>query len=270
MYANTFHQFVKELSELTHAQKVKLLRTLQNDVDANEVVSIIERLIEEVHHCPHCESDIFSNWGSAHGLQRYRCKSCNKTFNALTGTPLSRLRKKDQWIQFANCLLNGFSVRKSAAICDVDPTTAFRWRHRFLALPAEQKSEHLTGIVEDDEVFFRRSEKGSRNIQGRKPRKRGMKTKSNSELVPVFMALDRAGHEFDTVLPKLDKNLIQAELEHLIDQDALLCTDGSMLYKEFAKKHQITHKRIVSVKKQRVLEKVYHIQTLNNYAMRLK
>jgi transposase-like protein len=30
----------------------------------------------------------------AHGLQRYRCVDCARSFNALTGTPLARLRHR--------------------------------------------------------------------------------------------------------------------------------------------------------------------------------
>ena len=33
----------------------------------------------------------------ANRLQRYRCKGCRVTFNALTGTPLARLHKRELW-----------------------------------------------------------------------------------------------------------------------------------------------------------------------------
>ena len=42
----------------------------------------------------------------------------------------------------------------------VAPSTAFRWRRRFLALPQSVKSRALIGIAEADETFLLRSNKG--------------------------------------------------------------------------------------------------------------
>jgi len=44
--------------------------------------------------CPHCASEHVIRHGQANGLQRYRCRECSKTFNAVTGTPLNRLHKR--------------------------------------------------------------------------------------------------------------------------------------------------------------------------------
>jgi DNA-directed RNA polymerase subunit RPC12/RpoP len=43
--------------------------------------------------CPHCASRAIVHWGKASALPRYRCKGCQRTFNALTKTPLAGLRK---------------------------------------------------------------------------------------------------------------------------------------------------------------------------------
>ena len=48
--------------------------------------------------CPHCGGREVTLWGKASGVPRYRCKSCGRTFNALTKTPLAHLRKKDKWL----------------------------------------------------------------------------------------------------------------------------------------------------------------------------
>ena len=84
--------------------------------------------------CPHCRSTAVYKWGSANGLRRYRCKinDCGKTFNALTGTPLAQLHKRELWGAHAQALVDGISLRKVAERIDIDLTTAFRWRHRFL------------------------------------------------------------------------------------------------------------------------------------------
>ena len=46
--------------------------------------------------CPYCDAKEVRPWVRASGLARYRCTDCRRTFNALTGTPLARLRHKDR------------------------------------------------------------------------------------------------------------------------------------------------------------------------------
>ena len=53
----------------------------------------------EARGCPHCASQDLVLWGHASGLPRYRCGDCRRTFNALTGTAMANLRKKE--LEFA-------------------------------------------------------------------------------------------------------------------------------------------------------------------------
>jgi len=64
-------------------------------------------------------------------------------------------------------MLLGLSLRESAKrMQDISHTTLFFWRHKILSAIAQM-------VVQMDETYFLYSEKGSRHIQGRKPRKRG-------------------------------------------------------------------------------------------------
>ena len=112
----------------------------------------IELGVDEARRCPHCVSEGAVSRGMARGLRRYQCKGCGRTFNALTGTPLSGLHHKERWLSFGASLAKGETVKASAARCDVAVSTAFRWRHRFLAA-ARSDSEVLKGIVEADETY---------------------------------------------------------------------------------------------------------------------
>ena len=80
--------------------------------------------------------------------------------NALTKTPMAHLRKKEKWLDHARAMIEGKSLAKTAQLCGVHPTTAFRWRHRFLRAPAVNKPRSLSGIVEADETFVLESFKG--------------------------------------------------------------------------------------------------------------
>ena len=57
-------------------------------------------------------------------------------------------------------MIEGKSLAKTAELCGVHPTTAFRWRHRFLGAPAADKPRKLSEIVEADETFILESFKG--------------------------------------------------------------------------------------------------------------
>ena len=131
-------------------------------------------------------------------------------------------------------------MRKSASSCGVAVSTAFRWRHRFLRAPAANKPDKLSGIVEADEAFFRRSYKGSRRWTrpspdleppSRQARHRGVRTGRRgtalNELVPVLVVRDRNRTTSDAVLADLKAETIGRHLLPLLAPDALLCTDAS-------------------------------------------
>jgi transposase-like protein len=90
---------------------------------------------------------------------RFRCKSCGRTFNGLTKTPMAHLRKKEKWPAHARAMIEGKSLAKTAQLCGAPPTTAVRWRHLFLRARAN-KPRSLSGIVEADETFILESFKG--------------------------------------------------------------------------------------------------------------
>ena len=160
MKAEEFRAMAAELEKLTPHQRNLLTERLQEIGHVQAVHTLIESRALAVPVCPKCGHDEIALWGSASGLQRYRCAACKATFNALTGTPLARLRHKDKWLDYAQQMVEGQSVRKSAKACDVHRNTAFRWRHRFLTLPDQQKATSLVGIAEVEGPFFLEPENG--------------------------------------------------------------------------------------------------------------
>ena len=185
---------------------------------SESVAVMAERRVESTG-CPHCRGQKLQRWGRASGLPRYRCGDCRRTFNALTGTPLARLHKKDRWTDQATALMTGESVAKAAVRCGVAYTTAFRWRHRFLSAPALDKPTCLTGIVEADETFILESFKGKRSDLPRPARKRGGKAAKaglSAEQIPVLVARDRNGATTDAVLPKLNRASVTAALAGVV------------------------------------------------------
>ena len=271
MEARQFSRLIASIEQLTFAQKKRLIDYLKQNTLASESIEIIEDSFDKSQHCPHCDSEKLQRWGSASDLQRYRCKACKKTFNALTKTPLAHLRHKDKWLTYSKCLNEYHTIRTAASKCKIDKTTSFRWRHRFLERPTQNKTTKMTGIVEADETFFTLSYKGNRNITHRKPKKRGQSNKrEKDERTSVLIVRDRNGTVADFVLEHIEKEKIHECLKPLIGQEVVLCTDGSSIYQSFAKKEDIPHKRLIASSNIRVIDKIFHIQNLNAYMSRLK
>src|SRR4051812_31235016 len=156
-----FEVLLRLVERLGGEQRAALGRALASASGEPEAGRLLEEAFAAAPCCPHCGAERLRRGGHASGLRRYRCQACRKTFNALTGTSLARLRKKACWLRYGEALAAGVSLTKAAAHCGVHLTTSFRWRHRFLRAPAAAR-EALGGVVEADETFFRRPPKGSR------------------------------------------------------------------------------------------------------------
>ena len=192
--------------------------------------------------CPYCAGREIVGWGRSDGLLRFRCKACGRTFNVLTKTPMAHLRKKEKWLDHARAMIEGKSLAKTAALCGVHPTTAFRWRHRFLRAPAEDKPRMLRGIVEADETFILESFKGRWSDLPRKARKRGGTAGpagAYQDNIPILVARDRKGATFDAVLPQDDSAAIAAALTGVVTSGNHLVGDGGKPLAAFARNAKI-------------------------------
>jgi transposase-like protein len=273
MKAKEFQTLAKALEKLTRHQRKLMAERLEKIGNAEAVNTLIESRASEMPACPKChQHEKIAKWGTVSGLQRYRCAVCKTTFNALTGTPLARLRKKEKWLEYAKQMTEGTSVRKSAAACDVHRNTAFRWRHRFLALPDGLKAKSLVGIAEADETYFLESFKGKKRGMPRVAHKRGTKAKkpgTSDEQIPVLVARDRAGHTADFVLEAVDKEHVWIVLAPLLAEDSILCTDGSKTLTAVAESIGVTH-HAVNLSAGIRVDGPWHVQNVNAYHSRLK
>jgi len=241
--------------------------------DAVETISEIVHRKVEVQGCPHCASSDIAAWGRASGLPRYRCKACRKTFNALTKTPMAGLHKKQEWLEHAEAMIEGASLAKTANRCNVHPTTAFRWRHRFLAALSGDKPKALKGIVEGDETFILESFKGRQSDLPRPPRKRGGKAAKrglSAEQIPIVVLRDRQGATIDAVLPKLNRASMQAELGDVLTGADTFCCDGGKSIVAFARAAGVPVHVLPAPGGPRPDAPQLHINNVNGYHGRLK
>jgi len=241
-------------------------------VPADSLAGTVHRRVESMG-CPHCQSHEIVLWGSASALPRYRCKGCGRTFNALTKTPLARLRKKSKWQEQSRAMIDGTSIAKAAERCGVHFTTAFRWRHRFLTSISLDKPKTLHGIVESDETFILESYKGKRSDMPRAPRKRGGKAAKrglSAEQIPVLVARDRSGATTDAVLPKLNRVSITAALGGVVTPANQFCCDGGTAIVSFARRAAIPAHVVPAPGNPSPEAPDFHINNVNAYHSRLK
>lgn len=272
MKAQDYQAFVEQLNALTQAQRDALLAALKSKASSDDALALIETRFAADPVCCHCGAKRFGTWGHANALRRYKCKECNRTFNALTGTPLAQLHCRDKWLAYAAAMVDGLSLRKAAERCDIDLTTSFRWRHRFLKAPKLIKAAAVTGIVEADETFIRKSSKGSRRLIRRARKRGGEGAKSGlsaDDYDPVLIVRDRHSATTDTILPDLTAETFDRELKPIVAKDAVLVSDGRDAYAAFAHVRAILHVPIYASRGEHTYEG-FHIQNVNGYVALLK
>lgn len=259
------------LEKLTRSQRKALateLAALESKMASTEVV---ESQVPAQPVCPHCASRQVVKNGSASGLQRFKCRHCERTFNALTGTPLAHLHQRGKWLEHAAALRDGLSLNQVTDRLDIAQSTAFRWRHRFLAVAKNTQARQLVGIAEADETYFLHSGKGQRQL-GRKPRHRGGKASkrgASKEQIPVLIARDRAGATANLILSSTSGADIGAALKPLLPEDVILCTDGSSALAAAARELGVEHHAINVLAGVRV-EGAWHVQNVNAFGSRMR
>ena len=224
--------------------------------------------------CPHCAGREIVGWGRSHGLLRFRCKSCGRTFNTLSQDadgasaqegPLARSRARDD---------RGQEPGKTAALGGNHSTTAFRWRHRFLRAPASDKPRGLERNRRSGRNLRSQSFKGRRSDLPRKARRRGGGTARHPGLhqdnIPILVARDRNGATFDAILAQVDGASVSLALAGIVTPGNPLIGDGGKAIATFARRAGIAFHTVPSPGKPSPAAPRLHINNVNAYHGRLK
>ncbi len=269
----SIEDIVNIIPRLNHDDRIRLQKVLNKISDSEKICDSIELQQEGHRHCPYCKSTNVYRHGSFSGLQRYKCIDCSKTYNSLTKSPLAHLRKRELWLSYLDCMLSSMTIRKCASELGINIKTAFRWRHKITSLMCKTEEEPLNGIIEADETYFKKSDKGSRKLK-RPPHLRGNNSKKrglSKDKVCVLVARDRAqkSKEYITGLGPVKGKWLDRVLLDKIAPDSILVTDGLPSYSSFCTKNHINHE-VVMNKEGKRKNGSFHIQNVNSYHSRLK
>lgn len=228
--------------------------------------------------CPHCGCLETVKYGRQEGRQRYKCKTCGKTFSLTTNTILYKTHKSlSTWEKYLDCMVRCLPLRECAEICHIKLPTAFYWRHKILdTLRKMQEKVNLKGVVEADETFFGLSFKGNhKKSKVKLPRKSKERAQSASkrglsrELVCVSGAINLNGLSVAKVsnLGKPGLQDFRNVLGERIEEESLLVTDSHSAYKKFAEEIDVNH---IPIKPGRHTNGAFNIQKMNAYHGLLK
>ena len=273
MKDDLYNQLLAEIEALTEAQVDELIESLHLCKDTNAVTRLITARLAEQHGCPYCHSTNVVKNGKARGTQRFMCRPCGKSFSPLTGTPLHRLHNKEKLLDNAACMVDGLSIRKTAARLGFTVDKTFRWRHKFLGFIRLQQPAGMTGIVEADETKFPLSFKGQRKGLPRAAKKRSGKLKDGEggEQVTIIVALQRGSRKvFDHVLPDGTAKSMTEALRPVLGPGTVLSTDGNAAYWTVAKELKVQSGHFVSSYHGKGGKGAWHVQSVNRYDSSLK
>lgn len=182
----TYNSVKADLLTLSELNKVSLFNFLSEILSASPLTltECREARFAKGQICPHCEDNRVIKFGKMGTKQRYKCKSCNRTFNDSTKSALAKSHVPlNSCLEYAKCMALGLSIRNSTERINVGVKTAFYMRHKILdAIRLYLGVGTLEGIVEMDEIFFAESFKGNHLKSGfvmpRTSRKRGKEVKT--------------------------------------------------------------------------------------------
>ena len=311
----TFQELLNQFNEMDDEQKARFLGACIGSVNMQKeyITSMpIPSAKPSKSTLPTVENNRFQNGrvcpvcGSVHVVrnghikndkdtQRYLCRDCGKSFVISSNSVVAKTHKDlNVWFQYIDCMLEHYSVRKSARICGIHRNTSFIWRHKILdALTEMQEQIKLHNIVEADETYFELSFKGNHSKQldfdmGRKAHHRGKgadgthwdnekkkvvadkkKRGLSTNQVCVPCAVTRNGLSVAKIgkLGKVDKATLETILGNKLRNQSVLCTDSERAYRPFAETKEI---KLVQIKDHETKNGIYHINTINNYHSRLK
>jgi transposase-like protein len=261
---------IKTLVErLTEEEKIELIHLLNEGITTDKIVGIskvVSRDRKTV--CPHCQSvDIYGH-GKYRGRNRYKCRSCHKTFNENTGTAISGIKKLSEFQSYIKLLLDSVSIRKAAKKLHVNVFTIFTWRHKLLSALTSVNESDFIGIVESDDKQMNINEKGNKQLSRegfKRPSDRQTKRGISNDKISVIVATDRQKNSVMKVAKRgrIDVKSIEKAIGNQVQTDNVFCSDSHPSIIAWAASKQLEHHCFVA-SKQHVKDKCYHIQHVNS------
>ena len=233
-----------------------LKEILGNKLTDKSTISKLAHREKQNHNCPYCDSQVFVKNGlSKKGVQRYKCKDCNRSFCDTTNMVSNNSKLTFEiWINFLQCMIDKLSIRKTAAKLELNKNTVFAMRHKVLnAFESFRENTELLGEVQADEKYESINLKGTRKEKmprASKPRKSkgGSKRGISSHQICIASAIDEYDNTFFEIVGNgpITSDMVTEAFSNKIKEDSIMITDCKSSYEKFAKDNNIKLEQVKS------------------------
>lgn len=219
--------------------------------------------------CVHCNSENIIKHSLYRNAQRYKCKSCERTFLPTTGTLTYQIKKPNQFALYASIVEKEglLTIAKMAERVGVSIPTSFEWRHKIL-LSLPKKKDKFSDETQMDDLWFHYSQKGRKGLDYGRKRGGSKRQGDNNFQVKIIAASDKKQVEMKVAkIGRISsKDIIQA-VGDKFKKNTKLVTDGHRSYQAFATEAKLEHIKFDS--KKHKAETGENVQYINNLAGRL-
>ena len=217
---------------------------------SNGNFKIIEDSIKEKY-CPCCGALMKKNGHAPNGTQKYICKHCGETLSSTSATVTYCSKKNfSVWKGVIDCLIDDFSIRKTAKKLKIDKNTVFEIRHKiFQGLSQFLNKIKLTDEIEGDEQYKSINLKGTKSNKMPRYSKRrkssGLSGISHHKVCIVAM-LD----SYDNLKMKIaglgpvSTKMLEDTMKDFVTKNSLLITDSKTAYIKFCKDNNLVLEQI--------------------------
>ena len=158
-----FRDWFSRVDELTAAQRKELVAVLSDPPEGAASLAAIELGVDDERRCPHCGAGGAVSRGKARGLRGSGARSAGRRSERSRARRCPGCTTRSGGWPGAS-LAEGETIKESAERCGIAPSTAHRWRHRFLA--AVRRRTGLPGSSRLTRPSFWRAGKGSGSSTG--------------------------------------------------------------------------------------------------------
>ena len=261
-----------KINKLSVEQKKELINYIKENYSIFDEYSNIEE-------CPYCHSVSFVKNGTRNGINRYKCKKCNKTFTYKTNTVLTGINKLTKWNEFVEdfVTLNISTIKEITQKLKVSTQTAINWRHKLLSALVSKENTFQNETVEFDEAFLLISRKGRRgmNISNPKAYKywRQNQVGDTDYMVKVFFTYSRDNKKLDLKTSHMGRTKVKDLENYFLPnrfENISVLSDKHRSYASYFNKYNVLHKTFRSTQHVNPNDKTIHNQTINAYTKGFK
>ncbi|WP_342254205.1 IS1595 family transposase [Spiroplasma endosymbiont of Zeiraphera isertana] len=253
----TNNELIDVLKNKKDEEFIKIIRHFKNrikQIEKKEKLDAIDKKFKEKGiQCPNCKSYWCVKNGFKNNKQKYLCKDCKSSFDALRNHFLhwSHL-SHEQWDWIIWLSLLGQSAYTISQFAKISKTSAWFNRQKFMKSSQLAKTQKpftkLKGRIEIDETFIKEIHKGNfKNPDD--PRKKWIEENAKDLNCCIEMAIDENKNIYaqTTNTKRLTKKWVQENLtSKLIEEKSIIVCDMQILYDTVAKQTKCTLKKFKS------------------------